>query len=74
MARRENVDDNEITFQLPMTRTDIADFLGTTIETVSRRFTALRKMGVIDLPHINTVHVRDMVRLEDIAEGDDEGW
>ena len=55
-----------------MTPTDIADFLGMTIETVSRRFTALRKMGAIDLPQTNTVHVRDMVRLEELAEGDEE--
>lgn len=74
LAHRENNDDKETTFQLPMTRTDIADFLGTTIETVSRRFTVFRKMGVIDLPQTNTVHVRDMARLEDLAEGDDEGW
>ena len=74
LARRENSDNREVTFQLPMTRTDIADFLGMTIETVSRRFTALRKLGVIDLPQTNTVHVRDMMRLEDLAEGDDEGW
>jgi len=73
LARREDSDKNEVAFQLPMTRTDIADFLGMTIETVSRRFTALRKMGVIDLPQTNTVHVRDMVRLEDMAEGDEEG-
>ena len=74
LARREDSDNNEVTVQLPMTRTDIADFLGMTIETVSRRFTVLRKTGVIDLPQTNTVHVRDMMRLEDLAEGDDEGW
>ena len=75
LARREaGKDGDAVTFQLPMTRTDIADFLGMTIETVSRRFTALRKMGVIDLPQTTTVHVRDMLRLEDLAEGDDEGW
>jgi hypothetical protein len=38
------------------------------------RFTALWKMGIIDLPQTNTVHVRDMLRLEDLAEGDDENW
>ena len=75
LAQRYESDENgEVVFQLPMTRTDIADFLGMTIETVSRRFTALRKMGVIDLPQTTTVHVRDMVRLEELAEGDDEGW
>ena len=74
LARRENSDDREVTFQLPMTRTDIADFLGMTIETVSRRFTALRKMGVIDLLQTNTVHVGDIRQLEDLAESDGEDY
>lgn len=73
LARRENSEKAEISFQLPMTRTDIADFLGMTVETVSRRFTTLRKMGVIDLPETNIVRVRDIVRLEDLTEGDGEG-
>lgn len=33
---------------VPMTRTDIADYLGLTIETVSRTFTDLRKSGLIE--------------------------
>lgn len=70
--RNGNEDARNVTFQLPMTRTDIADFLGLTIETVSRRLTMLRKLGVIDLPQITTVHVRDMDRLEELAEVDDE--
>jgi CRP/FNR family transcriptional regulator len=75
LARREvDADASTATFQLPMTRTDIADFLGLTIETVSRRFTALRKLGVIDLPQTTRVRVNDMRRLEELADGEDEIW
>ncbi len=34
-------------FRLPMTRSDIADYLGLTIETVSRTLTRLRAEGMI---------------------------
>ncbi len=62
---------NEITFSLPMTRADIADYLGLTIETVSRSFTKLRATGVIDLPQSNRVHVTDMFELEGMADAAD---
>ena len=42
-----------------MTRTDIADYLGVTIETVSRTLSSLRKAGLIALPdlhHLRIVH------------------
>lgn len=71
LARRyENHDVDAIAFDLPMTRSDIADFLGLTIETVSRNFTKLKMNGVIDLPQSSRVIVRDMVRLEELSEED----
>lgn len=53
--------------RLPMTRTDIADFLGLTIETVSRSFTKLKQDGVIRLPASHLVEVRDRGYLEALA-------
>lgn len=57
---------------LPMCRADIADYLGLTIETVSRNMTRLRAMRVIDLPNRGSFVVRDMDRLRLLAqcEGD----
>ncbi len=46
-----------------MTRTDIADYLGLTIETVSRTFTKLRKSGVIEVPDAHTVTLTDLAGL-----------
>jgi CRP-like cAMP-binding protein len=50
---------------LPMTRTDIADHLGLTIETVSRLFSRLRKDRVIDLPDAHSFRLLDRDALEE---------
>ncbi|WP_246725283.1 helix-turn-helix domain-containing protein [Beijerinckia sp. L45] len=41
---------NKRTFELSMSRTDIADHLGLTIETVSRTLTQLQRENVIEIP------------------------
>ena len=59
-----NQGETDITLDLPMKRGDIADFLGLTIETVSRNMTKLRKRGVIDVVDRRTVFVPDLKRLQ----------
>jgi CRP/FNR family transcriptional regulator len=54
---------------LPMTRGDIADYLGLTIETVSRTLTRLRGDGMIEIPSINDVVIRRRAALEQLAGG-----
>ncbi len=51
-------------FDLPLTRADIADFLGLTIETVSRQLTKLRVDGVIRIENNRHITVDNMARLE----------
>ena len=51
-------------FDLPLTRADIADFLGLTIETVSRQLTKLRADGVIRIENNRHVAVDNLDRLE----------
>jgi CRP/FNR family transcriptional regulator len=58
---------DEAVIELPMTRTDIADYLGLTIETVSRCFTKLRGEGVIATPDPHTVQLLDRKKLDLLA-------
>jgi CRP/FNR family transcriptional regulator, nitrogen fixation regulation protein len=50
--------------ELPMPRRDIADYLGLTIETVSRVFSDLQAHGVIELPASHRVVFRNRTALE----------
>jgi CRP/FNR family nitrogen fixation transcriptional regulator len=49
--------------ELAMARHDIADYLGLTLETVSRMFAELKALGVIGLDGARRVHVLDSERL-----------
>ena len=52
---------------LPMSRQDIGDYLGLTIETVSRTVTRLKKSGTIELPDPNRVIIRDAEALSELS-------
>lgn len=51
-------------FDLPLTRTDIADFLGLTIETVSRQLSRLRAERVVIITGIRHVEIPDLAALK----------
>ncbi|WP_112963450.1 transcriptional regulator FnrN [Agrobacterium sp. fls2-241-TYG-188a] len=57
-------------FDLPLSRADIADFLGLTIETVSRQMTKLRKDNIIQIENNRHITVPDMAALN-FAAGND---
>jgi len=54
---------------LPMSRSDIADYLGLTTETVSRTVTLLKKQGLIELLDDKQIRLCRMSALREIAEG-----
>ena len=56
MADRSRAD---ATVTLPMSRQDIADYLGLTIETVSRTLTQLTEEGTIEIPTARTIKLRN---------------
>jgi CRP/FNR family transcriptional regulator len=53
--------------ELPMTRSDIGDFLGLTLETVCRMFTKLRTAGVIEIAQSASITLIDIEKLEELA-------
>lgn len=53
---------------LPMSRTDIADYLGLTTETVSRELTKLKQAGLIAMPTPQHIELLRREALDEIAE------
>lgn len=53
--------------ELPMTRQDIADYLGLTIETVSRTLAQLERSKIIRLHAARKIEVQDRAALEGLA-------
>lgn len=65
--RNQRRGENPHEIVLPMTRLDIADFLGLTIETISRTFTKFRTEGLIDLEQCVLVTILDPAGLAELA-------
>jgi len=69
MARADAV----VSFDLPLTREAMADYLGLTLETVSRQVSALRRDGVIRVEGNRHVTVPDFQRLLEETGDDTDG-
>jgi CRP/FNR family nitrogen fixation transcriptional regulator len=52
---------------LPMTRQDIADYLGLTIETVSRMLTRLQSEAIVEFPSQRRFRIKRLEALEELA-------
>ena len=64
-----------IVFDLPLTREEMADYLGLTLETVSRQVSALKRDGVIELEGKRHIIVRDFdLLLEETGDDSDGGY
>ncbi|HLO20530.1 MAG TPA: helix-turn-helix domain-containing protein [Sphingomicrobium sp.] len=66
-ARRTGADKSTVV-KLSMDRSDIADYLGLTKETVSRMFSAMRRDRLIRLLALDTVQILDRDRLMELAQ------
>ncbi|MBY6091289.1 transcriptional regulator FnrL [Pseudooceanicola sp. 502str34] len=65
--------DGPLVFDLPLTREAMADYLGLTLETVSRQVSALKRDGVIELQGKRHVTIPDFGRLLEEAGDDSDG-
>ncbi len=67
------VSDNSAHFELPLTRSELADYLGLTLETVSRKISGLKRKGIIELRTTREIVVPDIELLAEIANMDPIG-
>ncbi len=65
--------EGRIVVELPLTREAMADYLGLTLETVSRQMSALKREGVIELDGKRRVIVPSFVRLVTESGDDSDG-
>jgi CRP/FNR family transcriptional regulator len=62
-----------ISFDLPLTREEMADYLGLTLETVSRQMNALKRDGVVELGEKRRILVPNFDRLAEETGDDADG-
>ncbi|MFK8015443.1 MAG: Crp/Fnr family transcriptional regulator [Gammaproteobacteria bacterium] len=60
-------DANVSCVELPMTRLDIADYLGLTVETVSRSMTKLKNTGLIDILGPHSIAIKNLDRVSEMG-------
>jgi CRP-like cAMP-binding protein len=67
LKERMGANEDEL-FEVAMSRQDIADHLGLTIETVCRGLTKLRRSRLIGIPNLHQLCIHDVERLAGLAE------
>ena len=70
LKERLSADEGEA-MEIPMSRQDMADYLGLTIETVCRVLTKLRRSRAIGIPNLHQLVLNDVDALHALAEGED---
>ena len=67
-AKRTSTGGESVVLDLPMSRYDVADHLGLTVETVSRELAAMRRHGLIAMDDAQHIRITDRERLAETAE------
>lgn len=72
MGEMQGVETSSDDVHVPMSRQDIADYLGLTIETISRTLTKFDAEGIIERRKCDRIRFRNSDRLADLAAGDQD--
>ena len=67
--RLPDATERPLVVDVPMSRSDIADYLGLTMETVSRQISNLKRQGLIDVSGPHAVELGDLRALRQLAGG-----
>jgi CRP-like cAMP-binding protein len=70
LSERADAENGDL-MDLPMSRQDIADYLGLTIETVCRALSDLKRDRIIGIPNRHQIEIMNLAALENIAECDE---
>ena len=69
LSGKRGLNAGENVFRLPMSREDISDYLGLTIETISRTLSAFAKESLIKIDQRKTITLLAPEKLQDLADG-----
>lgn len=72
-TRTRQVATGRMVISLPLTREAMADYLGLTLETVSRQMTLLKKQGLIEQASRRRIIIPDYARLVEVSGDDMDG-
>jgi len=72
-SRVDDIEGNPQTLALPLTREQIANYLGLTLETVSRQMNALKKDGILKFNDRRSFEILDFEQLHALTGDDADG-
>ncbi len=68
LSKKKTLTGEDNTFYLPMSREDISDYLGLTVESISRTFSKFTREGLIEIENRKKIKLLDIEALEVLAE------
>ena len=67
IGRRQSPASETARIELPLSRAEIGNYLGLTVETISRQLSALKRAGLVTIERKTLVTIADMERLAEVA-------